>query len=605
MTTRLMRHAVVIVCLGLCVAHASAQTTTAVSAGNNSTCAVTAGGGVVCWGWNYYGQLGDGTKSDRSIPTPVSGLSIGVQAVATGGSHACALTSGGGVVCWGSNANGQLGDGTTTERLTPTLVAGLSSGVVAIAVGGHHSCALTSEGAAWCWGLNYYGQVGDGTTTNRLSPTPVSGLSANVTSIVAASAHTCAVMTGGTAKCWGVNGQGQLGDGTTTNRPSPTTVSGLPAGVSSLAAAAYHTCAVTTDGAAECWGYNYTGQLGDGTTTDRLTPTPVSGLSIGVLAMTAGTQHSCALTTGGGASCWGYNSTGQLGDGTATDRLTPTPVTGLSSGVQALVAGTNHTCALTTGGDATCWGGNEYGQLGDGTIAGRVTAATVSGLWSGVASIAAGPAGSHHTCAVTTGGAARCWGANTHGQIGDGTTADRFSSVAVTGLSSGVASIAVGQDHTCAVTTGGAAWCWGYNINQSNSGTGRRTNQSTPTPVIGLSAGTAAITAGWNHTCAVTTSGAALCWGANDWGQGGQGTGAGYATPAAVSGMSSGVKSISAGQHPYMRAPDDWGREVLGRQFDTARSGTGHSRNGSCPHRSPGSRAASRPSRRVGTTRAR
>ena len=321
MTTRMMRLAVVIVCLGLCAAHASAQTATAVSANSVQTCALTSAGGAVCWGWNYYGQVGDGTKTDRPTPTPVTGLSSGVLAVATGNSHACALMSGGGVVCWGSNNVGQLGDGTTTDRLAPTPVTDLSSGVLAITVGTSHTCALTTGGAALCWGNNYYGRLGDGTTTNRPTPTPVSGLSSDVASIAAGAAHTCAVTTGGAAKCWGANSSGQLGDATTTDRLTPTPVTGLSIDAASIAAGGSHTCALTTSGAAKCWGYNYAGQIGDATTTNRLTPTPVSGLSIGVLSVAAGQAHTCAVTSGGAASCWGQNEYGAVGDGTTTNRI--------------------------------------------------------------------------------------------------------------------------------------------------------------------------------------------------------------------------------------------------------------------------------------------
>jgi len=346
---------------------------TAVAAGFYHTCAVTSGGRVSCWGLNTYGQLGDGTTTNRLTPVAVSGLASGVTAVAGGISHTCALTSGGGVVCWGWNASGQLGDGTTTQRLTPGAVSGLSSGVTAVAAGNSHTCALTSGGGVSCWGYNGWGSLGDGTTANRLTPVAVSGLSSGVTAVAAGQLHTCAVTSVGAVSCWGLNTYGQLGDNTTTQRLTPVAVIGLSSGVAAVAAGASHTCALTSGGAVWCWGNNNVGQLGDNTTTERRTPGAVSGLSSGVTAVAAGNSHTCALTSGGGVFCWGYNGSGSLGDGTTTQRLTPVAVSGLASGVTAIAAGDHHTCALTSGGAVWCWGNNFNGPLGDGTTTSRLT----------------------------------------------------------------------------------------------------------------------------------------------------------------------------------------------------------------------------------------
>ena len=352
---------------------------TAVATHGFHTCALTSGGGVVCWGWNNYGQLGDGTTTDRHTPVAVTGLSSGVTAVAAGYAHTCALTSGGGIVCWGKNELGELGDGTTTQRLTPVAVTGLSSGVIAIAssFGYAHTCALTSGGGVWCWGWNNHGQLGDGTIVNHGTPVAVSGLSSGVTAVATGDYHTCALTSAGAVVCWGSNANGQLGDNTTTERHTPVAVSGLSSGVTAVAAGEAYTCALTSGGAVVCWGYNFYGQLGDGTTTQRLTPVAVSGLSSGVTAVAAGYYHTCAVTNGGGVLCWGWNANGQLGDNTTTERHTPVAVSGLSSGVTAVAGGIYHTCAVTSGGGVLCWGYNAYGQLGDGTTTSRLTPVTV------------------------------------------------------------------------------------------------------------------------------------------------------------------------------------------------------------------------------------
>jgi alpha-tubulin suppressor-like RCC1 family protein len=503
---------------------------TSITAGYSHTCALTSGGGVKCWGWNDDGQLGDGTFTSRKMPADVNGLTSGVIAIAAGGSHSCALTSSGGVKCWGKNASGQLGDGTTIQRSTPMDVVGLTSGVIAVAAGGSHTCALTIGGEIECWGWNDFGQLGDGTTIQRSTPVDVSGLTIEITAIAAGGSHTCALTMGGKVACWGANEDGQLGDGTTIQRSIPVDVNGPTSGVTIITAGDYHTCVLTSSGGVKCWGWNEDGQLGDGTTTSRSVPVDVAGLTSGVTAIAAGYYHTCVLTSSGGVKCWGWNGDGQLGDGTTIQRSTPVDVSGLTSGVTAIAAGDEYTCALTSGGGVKCWGANGDGQLGDGTTTQRSTPVDVSGLTSGVTAITAG---GWHTCVLTTGGGGKCWGANWNGQLGDGTTTQRSAPVDVSGLASGIIAIAAGDEHTCALTTGGGVKCWGWN-DTGQLGDSTTTNRSTPVDVFGLTNGVTAIAAGGSHNCALSTGGGAKCWGWDGSGQLGIGTTTQRLTPVIV-----------------------------------------------------------------------
>ncbi len=346
------------------------------SAGGHHACFVTAAGAAKCWGYNASGQLGDGSTNDRSRPVQVVGLDSGIAAISSSLGHTCALTVAGGVKCWGLNDSGQLGDGTTIDRLTPTDVEGLTSGVVSISTGSYYTCALTSGGGAKCWGANWNGQLGDGSAVNRSAPVDVSGLTSGVAAIAGthgAGAHTCALTESGQAKCWGRNSEGQLGDGSTyAYTPTSVNVSGLSNPVA-ISLGMWQTCALTLDTGMSCWGGNFNGQLGDGTITERHAPTDVTGLSSGIAEISAGHMSTCAVSDTGGARCWGSNGSGQLGDGTATDRHVPTDVSGLTSGVARISTGYEFACALMEEGTVKCWGSNNHGQLGRGWIGGQST----------------------------------------------------------------------------------------------------------------------------------------------------------------------------------------------------------------------------------------
>lgn len=334
--------------------------------------ALLSDGSVWTWGRNQDGQIGDGTTNNRLTPYRVSIPDI-VTTVGSGRSHSVVARSGGGLWAWGYNRFGQLGDSTTTGRLLPVQVSTLTTTIVDIAGGRNHTIALKgSNGEVWVWGDNSYGQLGDNTTTDSHVPIEVTAIS-NALDVAAGHDFCAVLLSGGAVKTWGMNEEGQLGDNSTTDRHVPVNVSGLGAGsgVTAVDAGDYHTMALKSDGTVWAWGNNSNGLLGDGSTDDSSVPVQVQGLT-GIDSIEAGLYHSTALQNDGTVWTWGYNSDGQLGDGTTARSLVPIQVDGLSEIVQ-LAAGGTYTMALQNDGTIWVFGSNQYGQLGDGTTTRRLT----------------------------------------------------------------------------------------------------------------------------------------------------------------------------------------------------------------------------------------
>jgi alpha-tubulin suppressor-like RCC1 family protein len=287
---------------------------------------------VLCFGSNSEGQLGDGTTTQRTSPTTVPGLGFVVQ-LSAGSRFTCAVVINGTVQCWGRNDEGQLGDGTTTDRLSPTTVPGLTD-VVQVAAGEFHACALRRDGTVRCWGRNADGRLGDSTSTNRTSPVTVvpasgSGALGGVVQITAGGLHTCAVLADSTARCWGPAAQNGNGGINKVGRPMVVTSAGTTplAGVGQISAGAFHTCAVLANSTARCWGFGTDGRLGNASTADQVRPVTVSATTgfDSVTQVSAGNAHTCGLTAEGNAFCWGSDSGRQLG-GPAGNRSTPQQV---------------------------------------------------------------------------------------------------------------------------------------------------------------------------------------------------------------------------------------------------------------------------------------
>lgn len=360
-------------------------TVTKVAAGGYHTCALYRNGTVKCWGKNTFGQIGDGGTTSRKTPTSVSGLAATAVDIAGGQNHTCAVLSTGAVQCWGYNDDGQLGTGGTTDSSVPKTVSGLSGTATAVTAGDAHTCALLSTGAVQCWGLNSTGQLGNGTTADSTTPVSVS-LSNMAVAIDVGGYHTCALLSTGSLWCWGNNAWGQLGIGTTTSSSNPQMVADLSTTVMHFSAGGYHTCAGTNTGNVECWGNNDSGELGnDDTTMDFASPYKVihysgtdswSGAS---MAEASGQGYTCAMSDSGVVDCWGNNYSGELGNNSNTDSTYPVTVSGFSN-ADVITAGDHHNCALLRTGTVKCWGMNNYGQLGDGTATKSNTAVSVTGL---------------------------------------------------------------------------------------------------------------------------------------------------------------------------------------------------------------------------------
>jgi alpha-tubulin suppressor-like RCC1 family protein len=411
------------------------------------------------------------------------------------------------------------------RRFAQRLLSGVLAALLCSLLGG--SAAFAAEptvGTALAWGANTYGELGNGTTTNSSAAVGVTGLATGVLTLVAGARHSLAILSDGSVKSWGRNGAGELGNGTTTNSSVPIGVSGLGAlsGVVAVAGNAPplstlnpsgngHSMALKSDGTVLGWGNNNSGEVGNGTIIDQLTPVSVSGLGSGsgVVAIAAGGSHSLALKSDGTVLAWGNNASGQLGDGTApTDHPAPVQVSGLGpfSGVVAIAAGDAFSMAVKSNGTVLAWGNNASGELGDGTApTDHPTPVQVSGLGSGsgVVGIAAGAA---FGLARKSDGTVLAWGNNASGELGDGTApTDHATPVQVSGLGpgSGVVSLSAGFSHAMARKSNATLLAWGRNAS-GQLGDGTTTQHNTPEVLAGRD-GVAAISAGGSHTLVLRT----------------------------------------------------------------------------------------------------
>ncbi len=479
------------------------------------TCGITTDGAALCMGLNSEGELGNDTTMEHTTPAPVDGQHTDWVDITTGWFHACGRRSDGTMYCWGSNRNAQLAVelGSLMFRSVPVLVD--TPATIAIGSGTFTTCAVQADHDMWCAGNGANGQRGNGTGTH-LVPTMTLGPSGANT--VAFGDDTACVIRGATARCWGDNGLGGLGDGTNFNRAAPVDVASPSGGAWSMIAPGRHSCGVSADAKMYCWGDNSDGSLGINSLAEQHAPTatalPFNATVQPLWTTVAVGKHSCALSATT-MYCWGLNTDGEVGvaSTTANPQLVPRKVNGTWKSVEAL---DTSTCGLDGTGLVLCFGSGTLGELGDGMQASRPTSANVT-LGPGNPSVSAG---AHHAC--VPGAPMKCWGDNTYGQLGDQSTARRSVPVPITGTWTSIATVATGANHTCAVDNDGALWCFGKN-SDGQLGDGTFAEHHSPTRV-GTETDWVQAYAGTASTCATKRDNSLWCWGAGELGQMGDGT---------------------------------------------------------------------------------
>ena len=563
--------------------------------GENHTCSRLANGKIKCWGKNNYGQLGQGNTNDlgdaaSEMGNNLTAVDLGTDKsalqVVTGADHTCALLDDSTVKCWGYNAYGQLGRGTTdaigdaSGEMGDNLTAiDLGSGrtAVEIAAGKYHTCARLDNSSVKCWGRNDQGQLGQDSTNNLGDNASEMGdnltaitLGLSAVEITTGANHTCTRLNNSSVKCWGKNEYGQLGQDNTNNLGDGTGEMAaliavtLASSAVELAAGENHTCARLDTGGLRCWGYNDEGQLGHGNTSNQgdnaNEMAALSAVDLGTnkiaVAITAGNDHTCALLDDGKVKCWGGNLFGQLGQkhddpnagATASSMADNLIYSDLGTGRTALgiSAGSIHTCVQLDNGRLKCWGKNAFGQLGLGHTNPHGKLATEMGdnlsmveLGMGVFSAVKLAVGDYHSCVNLGYSSVKCWGRNDSGQLGQGNTSnigdassEMGNNLSAIDFDGKVVEVAVGKNHSCVRLDNSSVKCWGDNEfgqlgidNSSDIGDGSGEMGSNLTVInLGTNKKAVEITTGGDHTCARLDDHTIKCWGYNGFGQLGQGS---------------------------------------------------------------------------------
>lgn len=475
---------------------------------SRTQCAITSSGAAYCWGAGSNGELGNNTVTANSNSLAAVSGGLTFKSLAVGGAHVCGLTSAGATYCWGTGSNGIVGNpAAAAAQRTPLAVVG-GRVFSEISAGSNHTCGHEA-GAIYCWGVNSSANLGDGTTTNSSTPVQVSATGSGpyvMGSITTGNAYSCALAPANRSYCWNDNGNGQIGDGTNVSKAAPTLVSAAPPFTSIIRTNAF-SCGLTAANAAWCWGRNANGQLGIGTTTASSVPVAVNG-SYRFSKLSSGDSLTCGLTTAGAAYCWGLNSAGQLGVGNSTSTNAPATRAG-SATYRDIVAAPDHTCGIRDNGSADCWG-EQLNLIGISIYLNSPSPILSSGTFTSIA------AGNNFTCGLRDDGQVLCWGTNLYGAMGRGLPGGlNILALPVLGGQT-FRQITAGNNHMCGLNQNGYPYCWGDN-SKGQSGNGTSFSLFTlPTAVLvdGLTPTPfARIEAGSESTCAYTANGKAYCWG--------------------------------------------------------------------------------------------
>lgn len=485
-------------------------------ASGNHACGVTTSGAARCTGTNDHGQLGNGSTSPvYTTSVQVMGLESGVAhiAVAPWG-HSCAVMTDGNAMCWGQGTSGELGAGpptappwqATDSSVPRTVVKSISESFELVKAGYHFNCALVVGGAVKCWGYAGYGKLGTGAYGNMDSPQTVP-LETAASSFTTGFEHACAVLSNGAVRCWGSNTNGQLGNGFADPLESRQWLLDLGPHNKDVSAGGQHTCLVKEDGSVRCWGLNSWTRLGTGQYDhlEVLPPITPVGLTSGIKRVFAAQEYTCAINESNQLLCWGYNGYGYLYPG-QNYSYSPVIVAAAGSDVATLGTGFTHMCSLSTTGVVRCWGRNGSGQVGNNTTVDQQSPVELTVLGAGNRAIAAG---SDFSCVLTAAGGIKCWGTNTYGQLGDGSTLQRSTPVDVQGMTADVVAIGVSQQHACGILASGQVKCWGRNLYNA-LGNGGAVDSAVPVAVVGVRPGAIALAAG---SCVLLSSGDVQCWG--------------------------------------------------------------------------------------------
>jgi alpha-tubulin suppressor-like RCC1 family protein len=523
---------------------------TKISAGEATNCAIIAGGSLKCWGYGYAGLLGNNQSNNSSTPVTVQGITGPVTDIGTGNFNSCAVDNGA-AKCWGDNNSFSLyhsinNSNSVNPFLTATVAGGLSSGVARIQAGHYSTCAITTAGAVKCWGDNGNGQDGSGLAGNAGGVARSTSITSGAASVGYGLYSHCALV-GDSAKCWGSNYHGQLGDGTTNDSAVPMTPTGLGSGVTSVDTGGDGNGCAIVNQEVKCWGSLGSGAVGNGETSGSNVPMSVLGIPSGASDVSTGDRHSCAIVSSA-LKCWGNDSFNQLGDETTNSSTTPVSATTFTGTIAKVATGFSATCVLV-GNTIKCVGG-AGGQLGNGSDSAASSAVTVAGAYNLIS-------GDGNTfCAVRTTTYVDCWGSNNSGLLGGGSLHSVQASVnapqVVSGFTTGATAVTIGYQHGCAIVSS-AARCWGYNFDGSVTGTNVAGSElpAAQAAVSGITAlnTTQAISVTSRTSCAIVTGGGVKCWGNGDYGMLGNGDNISSPSPVQVTGLTSGVTALAGSDY--------------------------------------------------------